>query len=130
MTLKAVQDMACGAAVALALAAIGCGSQALDHPDHQAPARSVPEVTRVQRLCQEDDPCWTWSKMGNRRRSVVDLATGERVVVGPCTFRHMWMNGNARLGAGDRMRGDWWAIHHGCDRGTLALHANGLPEGS
>jgi hypothetical protein len=82
--------------------------------------------------CAEDDPCFTWSKMGDRRRGVLDLASGRRVVVGPCTFRHMWMNGNADLSkSSERMRGDWWAIHHGCGSQpgqSVVVHAAGFTE--
>lgn len=67
--------------------------------------------------CQEDAPCWVWSRMGDHKRGVVDLRTNALVVVGPCAFRRLWMHGNARLWSqADRMRGDWWAIHHGCER--------------
>lgn len=65
--------------------------------------------------CQEDQPCWTWSTMGNRKRSVIDLRSGQRVIVGPCAFRNLWLHGNADLShKSDRLRGDWTAIHYGC----------------
>jgi hypothetical protein len=65
--------------------------------------------------CQEGDPCWSWSQMGNRKRGVVDLRTGLRVVVGPCAFRRLWMNGDANLVPNARLKGDWYAIKHGCE---------------
>lgn len=78
-----------------------------------ASSGSVSAGYRTASACQEDAPCWTWSRMGNRQRGVV-LRDGSRVVVGPC--RYAWLVQGGRL---DRtrtvlLRGDSWAIRHGC----------------
>lgn len=121
-----------GAAVFAAVLGLGAAGGSLVPEDAPAP-RAIPLHTTTVDLatrCAEDDPCWTWSRMGARRRSVLDLSTGQRVVVSPCTFRHMWINGNADVsGAAERMRGDWWAIHHGCDAVTVVgIYPTGLVE--
>jgi hypothetical protein len=56
--------------------------------------------------CHEDEPCWVWSKHGNKQRGVdVD---GKRLVVKPCTYAEL-----ARTHQLDSttapLRGDWWA---------------------
>lgn len=38
--------------------------------------------------CLEDQPCWSWSQMGNHKRGIVTV-WGNPAVVGPCGFyRH------------------------------------------
>lgn len=71
--MRALERACVGAAVAVALAAIGCGAGALDRGvDHAAPVRTVvPERVTTQTLpvksrCVEDDPCWDCATMGNR----------------------------------------------------------------
>lgn len=74
--------------------------------------------------CTEDMSCWMWSTMGNHKRGVVTLYGNERVV-GPCEFRRLWEAGHLRYtvtvdghrytGMLDRMRGDQWALKHGCE---------------
>jgi hypothetical protein len=98
-----------------------------------APSRSLTATTQPLSVavpaCMEDDPCWVWPKMGNRKRGVYDLARKQYRVVTPCQFRMLWMNGDADLHKdSQRMRGDWYAIHHGCDNATVTMHANGTPE--
>jgi hypothetical protein len=84
------------------------------------PAVHVPAIPTVHVACgAEDGATWTWSRCGNRRRGVRDLRTGRVVIVGPCAFRRLWMHGDAgidgKAGTVDGpMRGDWWAIVHGC----------------
>lgn len=62
--------------------------------------------------CHEDQACWSWSTMGNHKRGVVTMA-GNRRIVGPCQFerlvREHWIDLR-----GQRMKGDAWAIDHGC----------------
>lgn len=69
--------------------------------------------------CQEDDPCWNWVTMGNRKRGVVTL-WGTPKVVGPCEFRALWMAGSLRYHVTvdgttyrtlDRMKGDSFALY-------------------
>ena len=50
-----------------------------------ASARSVP----ASPVCMEDQPCWTWSTMGNRERGVFIVGRAHRVIVNPCTFRRV-----------------------------------------
>jgi hypothetical protein len=81
-------------------------------------------VANASVQCTEDMPCWTWSKMGNHKRGIVTLYGNERVV-GPCEFRRLWETGHIRYvvhvdghrygGMLQRMRGDWYAIEHGCE---------------
>lgn len=67
-------------------------------------------------VCHEDRPCWIWSRMGNRRRGVVTMR-GTPIVVGPCTYARLWRAGSLdRTHRSQRMRGDWWALLHGCAR--------------
>lgn len=72
--------------------------------------------------CAEDDPCWTWPQMGNRKRGVVSLH-GTPLVVGSCRYARMYARakalGMARL-LGPALRGDAWARAHGCERSRLA----------
>jgi hypothetical protein len=37
--------------------------------------------------CMEDQPCWTWSRMGDRTRGVLDRQ-GHRVTVEACEFSY------------------------------------------
>lgn len=63
--------------------------------------------------------------MGNHKRGIVTLYGNPRVV-GPCAFRRLWEAGHIRytLRVGKvtyrdllvRMRGDQWALAHGCER--------------
>jgi hypothetical protein len=119
-TMHPITQFAGGAATALAVCAVGASAGALipsDAPTQRVLVQPAASVTLPAR--------WT-------RRSVLDLSTGRRVVVSPCTFRNMWMNGNADLSrASDRRRGDWWAIHHGCEPQpgqSLYVHSTGLTE--
>lgn len=98
------------ARVALVLSAVACAAAA------GTPDVAAGQPTRAPRCGAEDAPTWTWSRCGNHRRGVIDLRTGLRVVVGPCAFRRLWLHGDADLSrASERMRGDWYAIQHGCD---------------
>lgn len=65
--------------------------------------------------CMEDAPCWTWSKMGDRRRGVTAYVRGgtERRVVGPCAFARLYWSGRLAPHTAS-LRGDWWAIANGC----------------
>lgn len=75
--------------------------------------------------CQEDEPCWSWSTMGNHHRGIVTLH-GNRRVVGPCAFQRLYrthhiaysvrVGGKVYRNMLERMRGDAWALAHGCDR--------------
>jgi hypothetical protein len=85
-------------AVALAVAAL------LGWVPGQEHHRGVP--------CQEDEPCWSWPEMGTRSRGVV-LRSGARAVVGPCRYRRL-ARGGLLDGSTPRLRGDRWALRHGC----------------
>lgn len=80
--------------------------------------------------CMEDQPCWSWSTMGNHKRGIylsnprairslferrrnraVFTADKHRIVVGPCGYA--LLPGYIRQ-ANPRLRGDWWALRHGC----------------
>lgn len=115
-----IKQFAGGGAIALAVCGVSAGFGSL------IPADAPPQRVLVQPAASVTLPA-RWTK-----RSVLDLSTGRRVVVSPCTFRHMWMNGNADLSkSSERMRGDWWAIHHGCDPApgqSVYLHPTGLTE--
>lgn len=66
--------------------------------------------------CQEDAPCWRWPTMGDHKRGVfIAQRHGTRhAVVGPCRFARLAKSG--RLDSTTpRLRGDGWAINHGCD---------------
>ena len=65
--------------------------------------------------CAEDDQCWTWPTMGNHRRGVVTMH-GNLPVVGPCRFARMARRHAIDWSSTPRLRGDRWAIAHGCDR--------------
>lgn len=108
-----------------------------DGPRSSDPSLPATTQTVAMAACSEDSPdhCWVWSRMGNRRRAVVDLRTGKKVVVGPCAFRQLWLYGNADLSKpSQQMKGDWWAIHNGCkpttpqSGGTLYVHPTGNVE--
>jgi hypothetical protein len=116
MTVRALEQMSVGGAVALAVAAIGAGTHAMDSQAGSVPARVVSAPVHVTHLCAEDDPCWTWSRMGNRRRGVI--VDGRRRVVGPCGYAQLRVAG--LLDAGNaRLRGDAWALSHGCASGPV-----------
>lgn len=79
--------------------------------------------------CMEDAPCWTWSRMGNHQRGVV-TTHGTPLVVGPCRFARLYrahvirysvtLDG-VRYPLMDRLRGDAWALRHGCTPRTAGL---------
>lgn len=63
--------------------------------------------------CTEDMPCWSWSTMGNHRRGIVSKF-GNRRVVAPCQFARLAREGMIDWKSSGRMRGDGWAMRHGC----------------
>lgn len=79
-------------------------------------ASSTPsDAPHAGTTCVEDASCWTWSRMGNRMRGIVSLR-GTRVVVGTCRFQRMMMRRThaQRVIMGYGMKGDAWAMRHGC----------------
>lgn len=62
--------------------------------------------------CYEDMRCWSWPKMGNHQRGVVNIE-GHYLVVGPCRFRRMDERGRIDWAVTLRMKGDNWARKHG-----------------
>jgi hypothetical protein len=109
---------AVGTAVAIVLAVLAITMAAT------ALAEVFAAPAQAAATCQEDEPCWTWSTMGNRHRGIVTLSGNARVV-GPCTFQRLYRTGHIAYsvavggkrysGLLERMRGDVWAIAHGCD---------------
>jgi hypothetical protein len=75
------------------------------------------EAARHRTSCVEDAPCWSWSQMGNRRRGIV-TAWGTPKVVGPCGYRREVLRTppSMRKLLGRKLKGDRWALRHGCDR--------------
>jgi hypothetical protein len=73
-----------------------------------APAQAKP-------VCQEDEACWNWATMGDLHRGV-RLPDGRRLRVGPCQYRELLLRSAVMDEPRDRLRGDWWAREHGCDR--------------
>jgi hypothetical protein len=82
---------------------------------------AVESASAATPACQEDQPCWVWSKMGNRKRGIV-TAWGDSRVVGPCGFRREY-DRSRKVGMGryflrtnriEGLRGDYWALRHGC----------------
>lgn len=70
--------------------------------------------------CMEDQPCFTWSTMGNLDRGVYVRTEGgqrvrRRVVVDPCTFAWLSFNGRIDWRRTPHLRGDGFARKHGCD---------------
>lgn len=77
--------------------------------------------------CAEDDQCWRWSSMGNHMRGV--LIRGERRPVSACTYRKLVLAGIVKR-SDEPLRGDAWAIAHGCgDGATLSMHPTGIVAG-
>lgn len=94
----------------------------------EAGAKPTPTLTGATRTAhhhagcgQEDSPTWVWSKCGNRKRGVMvayRTAHGvayKRLIVGPCGYRRLSTR-HLVSRVTPRLRGDWWAIHHGCGR--------------
>jgi hypothetical protein len=131
--MRPVQDFAGGGAIALAFVGLCVTGDRLGH-ELRASTETAPVVrTAAIRTidlaprCVEDDACWTWSTMGNHRRGV--LVSGARRVVGPCTYRKLVLAGLVDRKA-EPLRGDSWAIQHGCgDASQLSIHPTGVVEG-
>ena len=85
-------------------------------------ARTAP-ASVAHSTCVEDEPCWHWPTMGNRKRGIVSMR-GTHVIVSPCRFslmmeRRSWRE---RRIMGWGMRGDAFALKHGCE-----YRADGTP---
>ena len=65
--------------------------------------------------CLEDEPCWSWSTMGNHKRAV-KTDGGRLLVVGPCRFRRLDKAGLIDWARTGDMNGDSWARKNGCKR--------------
>jgi len=74
-------------------------------------AASVPlsPVKGQAAACSEDESCWNWATMGNRKRGVV-TRHGNPLVVGPCRFARLLVQGRLDYRASDAMRGDLTAF--------------------
>lgn len=51
---------------------------------------AAPPVPAAPPRCQEDDPCWVWSTMGDRSRGISTLDGARNLVVGPCRFARLY----------------------------------------
>ena len=78
-----------------------------------ARARAASNV--ISPWCREDDPCWTWSTMGNRTRGIV-TTDGARLRVGPCRFRRLRQAHGIDWTRTPHLRGDYIAARTGCRR--------------
>lgn len=82
----------------------------------QAPAKGK---TVVADVCYEDEPCWTWSTMGNLQRGVVlNTPRGERkrrAILDPCGFAYYDHMGWIDWKRTPRLRGDGFARRNGCN---------------
>lgn len=67
---------------------------------------------QAARTCAEDAPCWTWSRMGNRKRGITTRHPRASRVVGVCGYWRVWHAGNLDPRT-PRLRGDRWARRHG-----------------
>jgi hypothetical protein len=76
---------------------------------------TAPNADASAPRCQEDAPCWHWPTMGNHKRGIVTM-NGTPLVVGPCRFARMMRAGNIDYQPTDYLRGDRWAMRHGCGR--------------
>lgn len=74
----------------------------------------IKDVAGASPRCVEDDPCWSWSTMGNLMRGVV-MVGGRVVVVDPCRFAYADHVGNIDWTRTRRLFGDGFARRHGCD---------------
>ena len=71
----------------------------------------LPPPVMAAEPCHEDQPCFVWSKQGNKQRGVT--VAGKLRVVGPCTYAKLAHA--KRLDASNvKLRGDVWAHWH-CD---------------
>jgi hypothetical protein len=80
-----------------------------------AECSEVPEVWSSGSESKLPAACWTWSRMGNRRRGIV-TRWGTPLVVGPCRFAKLRRAGRVDYPRFARMKGDAWAMQHGCRR--------------
>jgi hypothetical protein len=70
--------------------------------NHAAPAEAP---TR----CAEDQPCFSWSTMGDHRRGVT--IDGHTRVVGPCAFQRLVYERGITVRP---LHGDGYALRYGC----------------
>lgn len=73
------------------------------------PADAAPRAS----VCQEDQPCWNWVTMGNRRRGIV-TRSGGRMIVNGCQFQRLMNSGRIDYRPRDVMRGDFTAMRLKC----------------
>lgn len=98
-------------AIALAL-----GVCAPNQSDARQSERTAPHTATTHRAkrCMEDNPCWDWTKHGNRMRGVI-LKTGDREAMGMCEFWQAHERGDFDLADQKRLKGDSYALKHGCE---------------
>lgn len=88
----------------------------------------MPSATHAATRCAEDDPCWTWSTMGDLQRGVHVRNTPRAIhigtrrigsprqwrVVSPCEFAFLAHEG-LLTSKTTPLKGDLFAERHGCD---------------
>ena len=65
--------------------------------------------------CYEDEPCWSWPTMGNLQRGVFVKDRKRRVIVNACQYAVLVELSLIDRKRTVRLRGDRFAINHGCD---------------
>ena len=73
--------------------------------------------------CQEDNPCWAWSKMGNLDRGIYIEGRKTRIVVEPCEFAYLDFKGRIDWKRTKHLKGDSFARKHGCNPRLYAPNA-------
>jgi hypothetical protein len=85
---------------------------AMDAYGAPTPQDSPTKGSTAAAQCMEDEPCWKWSRMGNRKRGVV--LDGRLVIVGRCRFARLVFNDRLKFGNGEtettQLPGDGYAL--------------------
>jgi len=99
-------------ALALIVIAIPVGLAFVSLAPGEAKAKNV--VTH----CAEDNPCWNWAKMGDRRRGAVYVRFGRHtygpIIVTAREFCLMLRHHRVAFPQTRMMKGDGWAGQHAC----------------
>ncbi len=72
------------------------------------------DASAHERRCLEDQPCWSWSTMGNLSRGVFVHGRKSVRVVEPCRFAALDFHGKIDWTRTPRLKGDGFARKHGC----------------
>lgn len=71
---------------------------------------AAPASGAASAKCQEDQPCWTWSTMGNAKRGVYVVGSDRVRVVGVTTFARLWRADRINWDVTVPLRGDFKAL--------------------